>query len=258
MITIKTPQEIKILHQGGKILADILRQVVKSAKPGVKTIELDQLAEKLIIEKGGIPSFKDYKNFSTDPAYPNTICSSVNEQLVHTLPSVYELKLGDILSIDIGMKYPVLGQGLFTDMAVTVPIGKIPELTKILLKVTEKSLELGIRQVRPGNRISDISRAVQEHVESHNFSIIRQLVGHGVGYQVHEEPRIPNYVDKTIYDVELKEGMVLAIEPMVSIGNFLVKTLDDGWTAVMADGSLCAHFEHTVAVTKKGVKILTK
>ena len=256
MVTIKKPNEIKIIRQGGKILAEVLAELVKEAKPGVKTIELDQLAEKLIAEKGVCPFFKNSRSRQGEPAFPNTICASVNDQIVHVPASDYQLKAGDVLNIDIGMNYPKDG-GFFTDMAVTVAIGRSSQLARKLIKATKKSLELGIAQVKPGNRISDISRAVQENAESQGFSVIRQLVGHGVGYQVHEEPRIPNYVDKKMEDAVLQPGMVLAIEPMLSAGDYLIKTLEDQWSVVVADGSLGAHFEHTVAVTKDGAEILT-
>ncbi|MAF14333.1 MAG: type I methionyl aminopeptidase [Parcubacteria group bacterium] len=256
MNTIKKPEEVQTIRQGGKILANILAQLVDKAKPGVRTIELDELAEKLILESGGIPAFKHYHDKPEDTPYPCTICASVNHQLVHTPASNYELKEGDILSIDIGMKYPKEG-GLFTDMAVTIPIGKIPESTQKLLDVTRESLVKGIAQVKPGNYISDISKAVQNYVEPFGFSIVRQLVGHGVGYQVHEEPRVPNYFNSKQPVVELKEGMVIAIEPMVNVGDPAVKTDSDGLTIVPVDGRLCAHFEHTVAVTKDGFQILT-
>lgn len=257
MITIKKPEEIKILRTGGKILAEILNKVVEKVKPKIKTADLDQLAEELIIKQGGLPSFKNYKSHLKEPPFPTTICASINEQLVHTPASDYQLKNGDILSIDIGMQYPAVG-GFFTDMAVTIPVGQISQLARKLIKVTKKSLAIGINQIKPLNHLADISKAIQDYVESQGFSVIRKLTGHGVGYQVHEEPVIPNYFDKKREPVELKEGMVLAIEPMVSVGDYAVKVLANGWTVVMADGSLAAHFEHTVVVTKDGSEILTK
>lgn len=258
MVTIKKPVEIEVLRQGGKILAEILNEIITQAKSGVKTIELDQLAEKLIKQKGGIPSFKNYQGRGEDVPFPTTICASVNNQLVHTPASNYQLKDGDILSIDIGMKYPNNEQGLYTDMATTVSIGKVPSLTRKLLKVTKQSLVEGISKIKEGNNLNDISRAIQGYVEAQGFSVVRQLVGHGVGYQVHEEPRVPNYVDPKNSNLELKAGMVLAIEPMVNVGDYSIKTMDDGWTVATADGKLCAHFEHTVVVTKDGFEILTK
>ena len=258
MVTIKKPAEVKVLRQGGRLLAEILDQVLAHAKVGVKTIELDRLAEDLIVKKGGTPAFKNYQGRGEEKPFPTTICASVNHQLVHTPAGDYQLKAGDILTVDIGMKYPAKDPGYYTDMAKTIAIGKTSPLARKLLKVTQKSLELGIKQVKSGNHISDISRAVQTYVEAQGFSVVRQLVGHGVGYQVHEEPRVPNYIDKNQKDLELKAGMVLAIEPMVNVGDAAVRSLADGWTVVTADGKLCAHFEHTVAVTKNGTEILTK
>jgi len=256
MVTIKKPEEIELLRQGGRILSEVLSEAVKAAKSGVRTIDLDKITEDLIIKKGGIPSFKNYQGRGEEVPFPTSICASVNNQLVHTPASDYQLKDGDILSIDLGMKYPAV-DGFYTDMAVTIPIGKIPASTRRLLKVTKQSLMIGIDQIKPGNHISDISKAIQKYVEKEGFSVVRQLVGHGVGYQVHEEPRIPNYFDPKQTDYELKEGMVLAIEPMVNVGGPEVKSLSDGWTVVTVDGKLCAHFEHTVAVTKTGYEILT-
>jgi len=254
MVTIKKPEEIATIRKGGKILAEVLNEIIKISKPGVTTIKIDQLAEKLITEKGGIPSFKNYRSHSGETPFPSTICASVNEQLVHTPASNYKLQDGDILTIDIGMKYPAK-DGFFTDMAITIPIGNIPSETQKLIEVTKESLNKGISQIKEGNKLSDISRAIQDYVEGQGFSVVRQLVGHGVGYEVHEDPRIPNYVDSKYQDLVLKAGMVLAIEPMVNVGNPAVKS--DGWTIVTDDGKLCAHFEHTVAVTKDGFKILT-
>jgi len=257
MITRKSPNEIEVLRTGGKILAEILAELVRQAKPGVKTILLDELAEKLIIEKGGVPSFKNYRSDPDEIPFPGTICASINNQLVHTPPGVYELQNGDIFTIDIGMKYPAK-DGYFTDMATTIPIGRIPALTRKLLKVTEKSLALGISQIRAGNHLSDISKTIQKYVEAQGFSVVRQLVGHGVGYKVHEEPRIPNYFDSKYKDIRLESGMVLAIEPMVNIGAPEIIFSPNSWAVVTADGSLCAHFEHTVVVTENGHDIITK
>lgn len=256
MVTIKKPQEVKTIAAGGKILADILEQLFDQVKPGVKTLDLDKLAEKLIIQAGGKPSFKNFKGRAEEKPFPTTICASVNNQLVHTPASDYELKEGDIFTIDIGMRYPAEG-GFYTDMARTRAIGPVSPLARKLIKVTKQALEIGIAQVKHGNHVSDISKAVQKYVEASGFSVVRQLVGHGVGYEVHEEPRIPNFFDSKHTDVELKNGMVLAIEPMVNVGEYAIKTLNDGWTIVAADGGLSAHFENTVAVTEAGSKILT-
>lgn len=239
------------------MLGQILQRLAKTARAGVTTEELDRLAETLIIKSGGKPSFKGYRSHRDEPPFPTTICASVNEELVHTPASKRVLLDGDILSIDIGMCYPAVGRGLFTDMAITIGIGKISPDASRLIEATRISLARGIKQVKPGNRISDISRAVQQSVEAQGFSVIRSLVGHGVGYQVHEDPRIPNFVNPRHEDMALRPGMVIAIEPMVSVGDYTIETLADGWTIVMADGSLCAHFEHTVVVTKNGVEVLT-
>lgn len=258
MVTIKKPEEIEVLRQGGKILAEILAELVKMAKPGVKTIQLNKKAEVLISQRGGTPSFKNYcGEHLQDLPFPTAICASINNQLVHAPAGQEKLKNGDILSLDLGMKYPIK-DGYFTDMSTTIPIGKIPPLTRKLLKVTKQALSVGIAQVKEGNYVSDISKAIQKYVEENGFSVVRQLVGHGVGYKVHEEPRIPNYFDPQQKDVKLKAGMVLAIEPMVNVGEPAIKTLPDGWTVATADGKLCAHYEHTVVVIKDGAEVLTK
>jgi len=253
-ISKKTEQEIEKLAYSGHLLADVLNQLVAKVKPGVKTIELDLLAEKLIKEAGGTPSFKNYRHSEEDPPFPSSICASINDQLVHAPAGDVKLQSGDIFSIDLGMNY----EGLYTDMAVTVPVGKISKEAKKLIKTTKKSLALAIEQVRPGNYITDISRVIQECADDEGFSVNRQLVGHGVGHAVHEDPKIPNFVFYDQPKVEMFPGMVIAIEPMLNIGGEEIKTLDDGWTVVTADGSLCAHFEHTVAVTENGVRILTQ
>jgi len=257
MATIKKPEEIKIIRAGGRILAAVLRELVAAAKPGVKTIELDELAERLILDRGGVPAFKNYCGGDDEPPFPTTICSSVNEQLVHTPAGDYVLKNGDILSIDIGMKYPAQGRGYFTDMATTIPIGEVSAVAKKVMKVTRQALALGLAQVKAGNYISDIGKAIQPYVEAQGFSVVRQLVGHGVGYAVHEEPRIPNYFDPKMKAVKMEAGMVLAVEPMVNVGHHAIKTGADGWTVTTADEKLCAHYEHTVTVTKDGCEILT-
>ncbi len=254
MITIKKPEEIDILREGGHKLADILRALGEAAEPGINTAELNDLAEDLIEKMGGEPAFRHYG----DPPFPSSICASVNEELVHAPASKNKiLKDGDILSIDIGMRYPKT-KGFYTDHAATFAIGNISAEAKKLISVTNESLARGIGVVRPGNYIHDIGKAVQEYAEGEGYSVIRALVGHGVGYGVHEDPRIPNYYDPNLPKMEIKEGMVLAIEPMISSGSYEIETLSDKWTVIMADKKLCAHFEHTVAVTKNGAEILTK
>ena len=254
MIRLKSQSEIKLLKQGGKILAEILGIVKKRVKPGITTGELDQLAEELIITQGGQPSFKGYGDKSHP--YPATLCTSINEQVVHGIPGSYILKNGDILSLDIGMRYPK-NSGLYTDMAVTVPVGKISKPAKNLIKVTSRALDIWLKNIKAGEDLYQIAKKVQAFVESAGYSVIRDLVGHGVGHAVHEDPQIPNYYIPGA-SLILKEGMVLAFEPMVSLGDYRIKTLDDGWSIVTFDKSLCAHFEHTAAVTKNGCDIITK
>jgi methionyl aminopeptidase len=215
--------------------------------PGVTTSELDAEAERLVREGGAEPAFKGYRGF------PATLCASVNEQVVHGIPSARPMVEGDIVSLDIGVRL----NGFYGDSAVTVPVGRVGDDTAQLLRVTEEALERAIGQVRVGGRISDIGHAVQQHVESHGFSVVREFVGHGIGASLHEEPQIANYGEPG-RGPRMAEGMVLAIEPMVNMGRPAVKVLADGWTAVTRDGSLSAHFEHTVAVTREGALVLTR
>lgn len=261
---IKTPEEIKLIKQGGKLMGEILEHLAKMCKPGVDIIEIDKMAEKMIIEVGGRPAFKGYKTRLTDTPFPATICASLNEELVHGIPKKgVILKDGDIFTIDIGMEWPYkgkgMGQGYYTDTAVTIPIGKISPKNRELLRVTQESLEEGIRVVKPGNTVADIGKAIEDYIKSQGkYGIIRDLVGHGVGHAVHEDPRIPNYYDRNLDYIILKEGMVIAIEPMVSLGGWRVKTADDGWTILTSDGSLSAHFEHTMVITKSGCTVATR
>lgn len=257
MITIKTPKDIEHLRKAGHVLASVLSEVIKLVRSGITTLELDNVAEKLIQDHGMEPSFKNYKGSDEDPPFPTTLCTSVNHEVVHTPASGKVLRDGDIVGIDIGLRYKIDGRYYYSDMAMTVGVGKISKQAKKLLSVTKKSLDIGLKQVRPGNYIADIGKAIQEYVESYGFSVVRSLVGHGVGYEVHEEPRIPNYYTEKIPKIEIQKGMVLAIEPMVNIGSYEIETLDDGWTIATKDGSLSAHFEHTIAVTEKGCEILT-
>lgn len=258
MIVIKTKKEIEIMKKGGKILASILDKVIKEVRPGAKIKDLDDLAERLIVEAGGQPAFKNYKGHEGDLPFPSTLCISVNDEIVHGDGTRdVTLKDGDIVDLDIGMRYPAKN-GLYTDMSKTVPVGNISKEAKKLLQVTEESLYLGLKKIKPGNTIGDIGEAIQNYVESKGFSVVRRLVGHGVGKKVHEEPMIPNFKDKKAKEIKLKEGMTLAIEPMVNVGGADIKVSPDKWTVITSDGSLSAHFEHTVAVTKNGFKILTK
>lgn len=269
MAYIKSRQETKQIREGGRILGKILEKLAKMAKPGVSTWDIDVEAERLIIEAGGRPAFKGYQSRKSDPAFPSTICASINEELVHGIATKEKvLKDGDIFSIDIGMEWPVsvrLGRttpgkpGFFTDTALTVTVGKVPKETKKLLEVTKKSLEIGIAQAKAGNTVADIGRAIEEFVSTQgNYGIVRDLVGHGVGHAVHEDPRVPNYYDKGLESWVLEEGVVIAIEPMITLGDYNIVIAPDGWSVMTADNSLCAHFEHTVIVTKKGPIVATR
>ncbi len=261
---IKTPEEIKKIKEGGQIIGRILDDLAKMCRPGISTWEIDLAAEKMITEAGGRPAFKGYKTRPSDKPFPSTICASVNEELVHGIAKKEAiLKNGDIFTIDIGMEWPYTGpkdiEGYYTDTALTVVIGKIPPKTRELLRVTQESLERGIEAVKPGNTVADIGKAIEDYIKSQGkYGIVRDLVGHGVGHAVHEEPRIPNFYDRNLEYIVLKPGMVVAIEPMVSLGGWRVTTASDGWTIVMADGSLSAHFEHTIIITKSGNIVATR
>ena len=247
MIICKSPREIESLKKSNQIVALILEEIRRYIKPGITTIEIDRLAEKLIKKYHCAPAFKGYRGF------PASICVSVNEQIVHGIPGKRRLKEGDIVSLDLGVKV----DGFFGDAAITVPVGKIDPESQKLLRVTKEALYKGIEQAQLGRRLSDISHAIQSWVEKHGFSVVRDFVGHGIGKNLHEEPQIPNF-GRPNFGPRLKEGMVLALEPMVNIGSHEVKILDDGWTAVTADGSRSAHFEHSIAVTKDGPLILSE
>lgn len=254
MITIKTKEEIEILRQGGKILADILIELVKLAKPGASTGFLNQRAKELILARGAEPAFENYHPAFMEKPYPAALCTSLNEVVVHGLPSEkIILKEGDILKLDLGVKY----KNLFTDAATTVGIGELTEEKKKLISVTKRSLQLAINEIKPGNHIGDIGFTIENYVESSGFYVIEILVGHGVGYAVHEEPNVPNYGKKG-KGPELKPGMVLAIEPMVSLKTKEVQLSKNGFGYETLGGSFSAHFEHTVAVTNNGHLILTE
>lgn len=259
---IKTGKDIKILKKGGKILGEILSRLVLMCKPGVSTIDIDRAAEEMILKAGGRPAFKFYKNHPTDPPFPATICASFNDEIVHGIPrKELVLKNGDIFSIDIGMEYPAADdkKGFFTDTAVTVPIGSIPLKTRKLLDATRDSLEAAIEAIKPGINLADLGGIIEKFVrEQGEYGIIKDLSGHGVGHAVHEEPWIPNYYEKRLEKFILKPRMVLALEPMITLGDWRITTASDGWTIKTADGSLCAHFEHTVVVTKKGCDVITR
>lgn len=241
MIILKTPAEIEIMAQASRVVAEVLDIVRKAVQPGISTEELDCIAEQEIRVRGALPAFKGYRN------YPRTLCASVNEQVVHGIPSKRKLKEGDIIGLDLGA---IVG-GFYGDSAVTVAVGSVPDATGKLVQVTKEALQLGIKQAVVGNRLSDISYAVQQHIESSGFSVVTEFVGHGIGRQLHEEPQVPNY-GKSGQGPRLQSGMVLAIEPMVNMGKSAVRILDDRWTAVTVDGSLSAHFEHTIAIQPTG------
>ncbi len=257
MINLKTEEEMEILRQGGKILARILKEITAKIKPGIETGELEKAAEYLMEKYGGIPSFKNYESGRNGEPFPTILCTSINDEVVHapSLPS-RKLESGDIVGIDVGMLYPK-DNGLYTDMAATVGVGKIPAKAKKLIKVTREALDSGVRQIKPGNTLNDIAEAIQTHVEKNGFSIVRDLVGHGVGRAVHEDPQIPNFVVNDAFDIKLEPGMVIAIEPMVNVGSPHIKYGRDPFTILTADGKLSAHFEHTIAVTKNGHEVLT-
>ena len=246
MIVCRSAEEIERLARVNALVAQVLAELMQVVEPGVSTLELDQLAERRLREAGAQPAFKGYHG------YPATICASVNEQVVHGIPNARPLTSGDIVSVDMGAKL----EGFFGDSAVTVPVGRDSAAAQRLLEVTSDSLDRALAAVKPGNRVQDIGAAVQQYVEAHGFSVVREFVGHGIGTALHEEPQIPNYGTPG-RGARLAEGMVLAIEPMVNAGKPAVKVLGDGWTAVTKDGSLSAHFEHTVVVTADGCRILT-
>ncbi len=252
MIMLKTPAEIAVMRKANLIVAEILEELVAAVRPGVTTDELDQLAEELTYKKGAKPAFKGYK--PGDVVYPKSLCVSVNEEIVHGIPSGRKLRAGDIVGLDFGVAY----EGFYGDSARTVAVGQILESAERLLRVTREALYMGIEQARVGNRISDIARAVQEHAERHGYSVVTDFAGHGIGRRLHEDPQVPNYFRPGMPNPRLKEGMALAIEPMVNEGGPGLEILEDGWTAVTADGKLSAHFEHSIAITPEGPLILSE
>jgi len=247
VIVCRSAAELERMRDAGRLVGEVLTELSAAVAPGVTTADLDAMAEKRIRSAGALPAFKGYHG------YPATICASINDEVIHGIPSGRRiLKPGDIVSLDVG----AVLEGYFGDSAITVAVGPISEEAATLLRVTEESLYKAIEQVRPGGRVSDIGHAVQKHVEAFGFSVVREFVGHGIGEKMHEEPQIPNYGEPG-HGPRLAEGMVLAIEPMVNAGKPAVKVLGDGWTAVTKDGSLAAHFEHTVAVRAGEPWILT-
>lgn len=255
MIIRKSPAELEKMRRSGLLVYEILNKLAGMVEEGVTTQDLEVVAEKMMKDAGAKPAFKGYYVPAAGSKFPYVLCTSVNNEIVHGMPSVKRvLKKGDIVSIDTGVQL----DGYFGDSAVTVPVGEPNESVRKLLKVTQDSLELAIDKVRPGNRLFDVCGTVEKHVTSHGFSIVREYVGHGIGTSLHEEPQIPNYVDRRNENPRLKEGMVLAIEPMVNAGKPDAQVLADKWTAVTKDGSFSAHFEHCVAVTNNGPWVLTR
>ena len=246
MITIKSAREIEIMRRSGKITSKTLSMLIKTVRAGMTTGDVDRLAEESIRSLGGLPTFQGYHG------YKHTVCASVNDEVVHGIPGSRVLVDGDLLSIDIGTTL----DGYVSDSAVTIAIGNVSAEAQRLMRVTQECLMLGIAQMHKGNRLSDIGAAIQMHAESNGFGVVRDLVGHGIGTKMHEEPQVPNYGQPGQGPI-LRSGLCLAIEPMITQGTFTVETLDDGWTVVTADGKLAAHFEHTIAITDDGPRILT-
>jgi methionyl aminopeptidase len=251
MITLKSAREIEVMRRANVIVAEILAELRDKVAAGVTTLELDSLAEELTYKKKATPAFKGYQ--MAGRVYPRSLCVSVNEEIVHGIPSGRVLKDGDIVGLDFGVIY----EGFYGDSAVTVGVGTITEDARRLMQVTEQALFRGIEHLRDGKRLGDLSSAIQQTIEGAGFSVVRSFVGHGIGKRLHEDPPVPNYGEAE-RGIRLKEGMVLAIEPMVNAGSSEVKMKEDGWTAVTGDGSLSAHFEHSVAITQNGPYILSR
>lgn len=276
MLSLKLPEEIRALREGGRRLAAILAQLVKATRPGVTTGALEDLANSLIMAVGGATAFKNYP-MGGGIFFPSTLCISINDEVVHgsSLPS-RSIQSGDIVDLDIGMAWPVTEAlrkkfrlprnpqtahgGFFTDMCVTVGVGKISAAAKKLLQVTQECLERGIKAAKPGQRLNDIARAISSHAEKHGYGVVRDLVGHGVGYLAHEKPDVMNFIidERAPENIRLEPGLVIAIEPMINAGDWRVKVADNDYTILTADGSLSAHFEHTVVITESGAEILTQ
>jgi methionyl aminopeptidase len=250
MISLKSAHELDLMREAGRIVAEVLARIGEAVAPGVPTRALEKIAGQIIVDKyGAIPSFKGYRGF------PGMVCASVNEEIVHGIPGPRVMYEGDIVSVDVG----VIHKGFHGDSAITVGVGEIDPESQRLLDVTAKSLEIGIAAAKAGNWTSDISKAIQDYVEGQGYSVVREYTGHGIGRQMHEDPQVPNYYNPKIGGrVRLRPGMTFALEPMVNIGDWRTRVLDDKWTVVTADGERSAHFEHTVAVTKNGPAVLTR
>jgi methionyl aminopeptidase len=252
-IHIKTEEELKIMRRAGKVLAAVMRELEKEVRPGIDTMQLDKLAEELILAQGGKPAFKGYGD-KHNP-FPATICASINEEVVHGIPDENKiLNEGDLLKIDLGIEL----EGFFADMARTFPVGKVSDEAKRLMEVTEKSFWNGVKKMKEGVELSEYSKAVQKTVEDAGFSVVKNLVGHGIGKKLHDEPHVPNYFERGFRQLTLKAGMTFALEPMVNAGDFRTVLADDEWAFLTADGKLSAHYENTIAITKNGVEILTQ
>jgi methionyl aminopeptidase len=248
MIEVKSPREIALMRSAGQVLADLMDHLRAGVRSGMSTQEVDEDVAAFIEARGAKPAFKGYRGF------PATVCISINDEIVHGIPSAHRrIKEGDVVSLDLGC----IVEGYYADCAFTLALGDVPPRVQALLDVTRESLDHAIGECRPGRRLSDVSHAVQRHVEAHGFSIVRAFVGHGIGRRLHEDPQIPNFGEPG-RGPHLRPGMVLAVEPMVTMGSWEVRILDDGWTAVTRDGSLAAHFEHTIAVTEDGPEVLTR
>ena len=254
MISIKSKQEIEIMRAGGRILASVLEKLSQSVKAGTSAADLDKLARELIFSSGARPSFLNYKPGGAGEGYPAALCVSINEEIVHGLPTKEKIiSEGDIVKLDCGVEY----KKLYTDATVMVEVGKISRAAEKIMRVTKECLELGIEKIKPGVSLNEYALAVEEHALRNEFEIVRDLVGHGVGHAVHESPQVFNYADRRMKEIILKEGMTLALEPMVNEGTFEIVLAPDGWTYKTRDGKLNGHWEHTVAVTKNGCEVLT-
>lgn len=271
MSYIKKSEELKFIAEGGRLMGEILEKLIAMVRPGISAWEIDIEAERMIRSVGGVSAFKGYQGRKSDPPFPSTVCFSMNEELVHGIATKEKIvKEGDLVSIDIGMQWPAKNHkseiinhkssdGYFTDTAVTVAVGKQPLQILKLLEVTKEALEVGIQAAQPGATVAAIGKAIEEYVKSQGkYGIVRDLVGHGVGHAVHEEPRVPNFYDKALENWVLEPGVVIAIEPMITLGTHQVETGDDGWTITPVDRSLNAHFEHTVIVTQMGNEVVTR
>ncbi len=255
MIVRKSPSELEKMRASGMLVWRILDELTKMVEPGVTTLDLERVAEKRVTEAGAKAAFKGYYVPAAGRRYPCVLCTSVNDEVVHGVPSVKRvLKEGDIVKVDIGVKL----DGYYGDSATTIPVGAIAPEMERLLKVTRESLDLAIEQMVAGHRLFDVCGTVEKHVEANGYSVVREFVGHGIGTKLHEEPHVPNYVDPKVKNPRLREGMVLAVEPMVAMGRPETRVLSDHWTAVTADGSNAAHFEHCIAVTSNGPWVLTR